>query len=158
MNMSLRQQARRAAAEDFKEDKPSDLASLPARGPLQVKNQVIGLLLQNGEGGDVYPDKAFKETSSAVVHISKKDLNGAPYKMTVVCEVLNPDNPNRDYRGRIVEVLGDMGNNDVRMLSVLRQYGLSQTFPEEVLNEVSDLPVDPEPSLIEEEIKTAGRT
>ena len=99
MNMSLRQQARRAAAEGFKEDKPSDLASLPARGPLQVKNQVIGLLLQNGEGGDVYPDKAFKETSSAVVHISKKDLNGAPYKMTVVCEVLNPDNPNGDYRG-----------------------------------------------------------
>ena len=157
MNMSLRQQARRAAAEGFKEDKPSDLASLPARGPLQVKNQVIGLLLQNGEGGDVYPDKAFKETSSAVVHISKKDLNGAPYKMTVVCEVLNPDNPNGDYRGRIVEVLGDMGNNDVRMLSVLRQYGLSQTFPEEVLNEVSDLPVDPEPSLIEEEIKNGRK-
>lgn len=148
-NMSLRQQARRAAAESFSADGPKNFADLAPRGPLQVKNQVIGRLVQNGEGGDVYPDQAFRETNFGVIHIDKNHLNGAPFKMTVVCEVLNPDNTNRDFRGRIVEVLGDMGNNDVRMLSVLRQYGLSQTFPDDVIEEVKDLPVNPDPGMVE---------
>lgn len=151
-NMSLRQQARRAAAESFSADGPKNFADLAPRGPLQVKNQVIGRLVQNGEGGDVYPDQAFRETNFGVIHIDKNHLNGAPFKMTVVCEVLNPDNTNRDFRGKIVEVLGDMGNNDVRMLSVLRQYGLSQTFPNDVIEEVKDLPVNPDPGMVETQI------
>lgn len=152
LNMSLRQQARRAAAEGVTSDAPRNFADLSPRGPLQVKNQVIGRLVQNGEGGDVYPDQAFRETNFGVIHIDKAHLNGAPFKMTVVCEVLNPDNTNKDFRGKIVEVLGDMGNNDVRMLSVLRQYGLSQTFPDLVNEEVKDLPVNPDPKMIEEQI------
>ncbi|MBR1796872.1 MAG: ribonuclease R [Clostridiales bacterium] len=156
LNMSLRQQQRRAAAEGISSDAPRNYSELKPRGPLMVKNQVIGLLVQNGDAGDVYPDRAFRETDFGVVHIDRENLNGAPYRMTVVCEIINPDNPNRDFRGRIVEVLGDVGNNDVRMLSVLRQYGLSQTFPEGVTAEVSDLPVNPDPKLIDEQIK-AGR-
>ena len=156
-NMSLRQQARRAAAESFSADGPKNFADLAPRGPLQVKNQVIGRLVQNGEGGDVYPDQAFRETNFGVIHIDKNHLNGAPFKMTVVCEVLNPDNTNRDFRGKIVEVLGDMGNNDVRMLSVLRQYGLSQTFPDDVIEEVKDLPVNPDPGMVETQIDEGRR-
>ncbi|MCR5048194.1 MAG: ribonuclease R [Saccharofermentans sp.] len=156
-NMSLRQQARRAAAESFSADGPKNFADLAPRGPLQVKNQVIGRLVQNGEGGDVYPDQAFRETNFGVIHIDKNHLNGAPFKMTVVCEVLNPDNTNRDFRGKIVEVLGDMGNNDVRMLSVLRQYGLSQTFPDDVIEEVKDLPVNPDPGMVETRIDEGRR-
>lgn len=151
-NMSIRQQARRAAAEgDF--DKPKNFAELEARGPLQVKNQVVGLLLPHGEGGVVIPDKSFKETNFGKVYIDKTHLNGAPYKMTVVCEVINPTNTTHEFYGKIIEVLGDIGKHDVRMMTVLRQYGLSQTFPEAVVNEVKDLPLNPEPELIESEIK-----
>ncbi len=157
MNMSLRQQARRAAAEGVRSDVPKNFAELEPKGPLGVKNQVVGRLIQNGDAGDVYPDQAFRDTNFGVIHISKENLNGAPYKMTVVCEVLNPDNQNKDFRGKIIEVLGDMGNNDVRMLSVLRQYGLSQTFPEAVEDEVKDLPVNPAPELIDEQIKRGRR-
>ena len=156
-NMSIRQQARRAAAEGFTSDAPKNFADLSPRGPLGVKNQVIGRLVQNGEGGLVYPDQAFRETNFGVIHIDKNNLNGAPFKMTVVCEVLNPDNMNKDFRGKIVEVLGDMGNNDVRMLSVLRQYGLSQTFPDDVNEEVKDLPVNPDPGMVEEQIKVGRK-
>lgn len=157
LNMSLRQQARRAAAEGVRSDAPRNFDELAPRGPLQVKNQVVGKLIKNGEGGDVYPDPAFRETNFAVIHVDKKNLYGAPYNMTVVCEVLNPDNMNKDFRGKIVEVLGDMGNDDVRMMSVLRQYGLSQSFPKPVEDEVRDLPVNPDPSVVEEQIK-GGRT
>ena len=155
-NMSLKQQARRAAAEGYSSEGPRNFAELAPRGPMQVKNRVIGRLVQNGDSGVVYPDQAFRETNFGVIKIDKENLNGAPFKMTVVCEVLNPDNLNKDFRGKIVEVLGDMGNNDVRMLSVLRQYGLSQTFPDAVNDEVKDLPVNPDPSMVDEQIK-AGR-
>ena len=54
-------------------------------------------------------------------------------------------------------MLGDLGNNDVRMLAVLRQYGLSQTFPDEVNDEVKDLPVNPDPDMVEHEIKSGRK-
>ena len=50
LNMSLKQQARRAAAEGVSSEAPKNFADLAPRGPLQVKNQVIGRLVQNGEG------------------------------------------------------------------------------------------------------------
>ncbi|MCR5593663.1 MAG: ribonuclease R [Saccharofermentans sp.] len=151
--MDIRQEKRRAAAESFSYDEPRNYADLAPRGPLEVKNRVVGVLLPNGEGGIVVPDKAFKETNFGPVQIDRNNLNGAPFKMTVVCEILNPENQFKDFRGKIVEVLGDMGNGDVRMMSVLRAFGLSPTFPDAVIDEVKDLPVNPEPSKIDSEIK-----
>ena len=84
-------------------------------------------------------------------------MNGAPFNMVVVCEVLNPNGDKGDLRGTITEVLGDYGNNDVRMMTVLRQFGLSQTFPEKVLKEVEPLPVNPDPELIIKEIAGGRR-
>lgn len=156
LNMSIRQQTRRAVT-DSSIDKPKNFAELEARGPLQVKNQVVGLLLPHGEGGVVIPDRSFKETNFGKVYIDKSHLNGAPYKMTVVCEIINPTNTTHEFYGKIVEVLGDIGKHDVRMTAVLRQFGLSQTFPDAVVNEVKDLPVNPEPELIKKEIENGRK-
>ncbi|MBO7525238.1 MAG: VacB/RNase II family 3'-5' exoribonuclease, partial [Clostridia bacterium] len=79
-------------------------------------------------------------------------LNGAPYGMKVVCEVLNPSAKRAEYEGRIIEVLGDPGNNDVAMLSILRQFGLSNVFPAAVTDEASRLPLSPTEEQIEEAI------
>ena len=146
-----------SASSDLLSDTPINYSQLAPRGPMQVVNQVVGTLIANGEGGLVIPDPAFKETNFGNVRIDKNKLNGAPFGMTVVCEILNPSNQNRDFRGQIIEVLGDMGNNNVRMLSVLRQFGLSQKFPEAVMSEVEPLPVNPDPEIVEREI-AAGRT
>ncbi|MBR2294992.1 MAG: ribonuclease R [Clostridiales bacterium] len=152
VNMSIRQQERNAVV-SFGPDEPKCFADLAPRGPLAVKNRVVGLLIENGDEGIVLPDPSFKEANFGRIRIERSHLNGAPFKMTVVCEILNPENENRDFRGDIVEVLGDMGNNDVRMLAVLRQYGLSQTFPDAVNKEIEDLGTNPDPGLVEEEIK-----
>ncbi len=152
VNMSIRQQERNAVV-SFGPDEPKCFADLAPRGPLAVKNRVVGLLIENGDEGIVLPDPSFKEANFGRIRIERSHLNGAPFKMTVVCEILNPENENRDFRGDIVEVLGDMGNNDVRMLAVLRQYGLSQTFPDAVNKEIEDLGTNPDPELVEEEIK-----
>ena len=151
-NMSIRQQERNAVIA-VPSDEPKCFADLAPRGPLAVKNRVVGVLIENGDEGIVLPDPTFRETNFGRIRIERSHLNGAPFKMTVVCEILNPESENRDFRGDIVEVLGDMGNNDVRMLSVLRQYGLSQTFPDAVNEEIKDLDVNPTEETVEEEIK-----
>ncbi len=136
---------------------PETLADQAPRGPLQVKNQVIGILRQSPTGGVVIPDPYFRSTDYGAIEIDKNHLNGAPFNMVVVCEVLNPNCDRGDCRGTITEVLGDYGNSDVRMMTVLRQFGLSQTFPEKVLSEVDPLPVNPDPEQVIKEIADGRR-
>ena len=138
MNMSAaqRRRNREIRAKVIEQTSPQCIDDLEARGPLKVKNQVIGMLRSHGNGGVVMPDPAFKDTDFGAVLIDKNHLNGAPFDMAVVCEILNPTAGKGELRGSIKEVLGDIGNNDVRMLTVLRQFGLSQSFPEKVLKEV----------------------
>jgi len=152
MSAASRKNAARLAMREAESGKPSNLAELPARGPEGVRNTVIGTLKQKGDGGVVIPDATFKETDFGPVDIARNNLNGAPFDMVVVCEVLNPAAERGSLRGKIVEVLGDMGNSDVRMLAVLRQYGLSQTFPDEVLDEVKDLPTSPSEETVKSEL------
>ncbi|MCI1769689.1 MAG: ribonuclease R [Mageeibacillus sp.] len=135
-------------------ERPQCLADVLPRGPLQVTNQVVGMLRQTEDGGVVIPEATFKTTNFGAVAIDNNHLNGAPFDMLVVCEVLNPEAEKGKCRGNIKEVLGSIGSNDVRMLSVLRQYGLEQSFPESVMNEVEPLPVNPDPETVEEEIKS----
>ena len=158
-NMSSAQKRRNRIIKAKEEQSvfPPTLADMDPRGPLQVKNQVIGILRQSPTGGVVIPDPSFRSTDYGAIEIDKNHLNGAPFNMVVVCEVLNPNCDRGDCRGTITEVLGDYGNNDVRMLTVLRQFGLSQTFPENVLKEVEPLPVNPAPELIVNEISKGRR-
>lgn len=153
-NMSAAQRRRNRVIKAKEEQSalPPTLADMAPRGPLQVKNQVIGILRQTPTGGVVIPDPAFRSTDYGAIEIDKNHLNGAPFNMVVVCEVLNPNCDRGDCRGTITEVLGDAGNNDVRMLTVLRQFGLSQEFPQKVIKEVEPLPVNPDPSQIADEI------
>lgn len=158
MNMSAaqRRRNREIKAKAIEHTSPQCIADLEARGPLKVKNQVIGILRQHGTGGIVMPDPTFRDTDFGAVVIDKNHLNGAPFDMAVVCEILNPESGKGELRGSVKEVLGDIGNNDVRMLTVLRQFGLSQTFPEKVLKEVEPVAS----SLSEEEVNrsvAAGR-
>ena len=158
-NMSAAQKRRNRLIKAKEEQSafPETLADQAPRGPLQVKNQVIGILRQSPTGGVVIPDPSFRSTDYGAIEIDKNHLNGAPFNMVVVCEVLNPNCDRGDCRGTITEVLGDYGNSDVRMMTVLRQFGLSQTFPEKVLSEVDPLPVNPDPEQVIKEIADGRR-
>lgn len=158
MNMSSAQRRRNIEirAKAIEQSRPQCIDDLGARGPLQVKNQVIGILRPHGNGGVVLPDPAFKDNDFGAVLISKNHLNGAPFDMAVVCEILNPTAGKGELNGTIKEVLGDIGNNDVRMLTVLRQFGLSQTFPDKVLKEVEPVATTLDEAQVNSEI-ASGR-
>ena len=157
MSASQKRRNRVIKAKETETALPKTLADLEPRGPLQVKNQVIGILRQTPTGGVVIPDPSFRSTDYGNIEIDRNHLNGAPFNMVVVCEVLNPNCDRGDCRGTITEVLGDIGNNDVRMMTVLRQFGLSMTFPDKVLKEVEPLPVNPDPLEVEKEIQGGRR-
>ena len=150
--MSLRQKQRNAVMKPMEDDRPKNFSEVMPRGPLAVKNTVVGMLKENGDGGIVVPDPSFKETNFGLLNIDRNNMNGAPYNMVVVAEVLNPSATDGNYRGKITEVLGDIGNNDVKMLTVMHQFGLSRTFPDFVMDEVKDLPVSPSDEEIEYEL------
>ncbi|MBO4926947.1 MAG: ribonuclease R [Clostridiales bacterium] len=126
------------------------VAEMPPRGPLALENQCVGILKETRDGGVVVPDPGYPASSYGHIIIRRNQLNGAPYGMKVVCEILNPSAKRAEYEGRIVEVLGDPGSNDVAMLSILRQFGLNSVFPAAVMDEASSLPLSPTEAQIEE--------
>lgn len=140
--------AAKSMPENLVSDAPSNYAELAPRGPEGVKNTVVGLLRPKGNGGEVIPGASFREADFGPVSIYSKDLNGAPFGMTVVCEILNPYAHKGQFRGKIVEVLGDYGNSNVRMTEVIRRYGLKQDFPDEVKAEIEPVGI----SLTDEEV------
>ena len=122
-----------------------------ARGPLAAKNQCVGILSEHDFGGIVQPDVGYDKMQYGRILIRKNQLFGAPFGMKVVCEIINPDSEPQSYEGRIIEVLGDPGNGDIAILSILKQNGLSTVFPEAVLAQADTFPVSPEDA----EIRTA---
>lgn len=125
------------------------VAEMAPRGPLALENQCVGILRETRDGGVVIPDPGYPSAFGQVM-IRKNMLNGAPFGMKVVCEISNPSASRANYEGRIIEVLGDPGSNDVEMLSVLRQFGLSPVFPVAVLEEAEKLPLNPSDTQIED--------
>ncbi len=135
----------------------SPVSNNPPRGPLAQKNQCVGILREDGFNGYVEPDAGYDTTQYGKIRIFSRDLNGAPFGMKVVCEIKNPEAPAGAYEGRIVEVLGDPGRSDIAILSIIRQYGLSPSFPEVVLEEAEKLPVMPSDKELTDAIDS-GRT
>lgn len=129
----------------------------PPRGPLALSNQCVGILREDGFNGFVEPDAGYDTTQYGKIRIFSRDLNGAPFGMKVVCEIKNPGAPAGAYEGKIIEVLGDPGRSDIAILSIIRQYGLSPSFPEAVLDEAESLPVAPSEKEISDAI-ASGRT
>ena len=67
------------------------------------------------------------------VIIPKKKLNGARDGEKAVVKIINfPSKDSKKIIGEVVDVLGESGNNDVEMNTILAQYGLPYKYPKEV--------------------------
>ena len=112
--------------------------------------KIIGILEQDGRDGLVSPDG--KLVSINALRIPEPYLNGAPFGMKVVVELISsPDSP--DPLGKVVEVLGDPGRPDVAMEAIMLMHGLSETFPEEVEAELELIPYELSEEALEEALK-----
>lgn len=89
-----------------------------------------GTLEKRGNTIKVYPDN-FK-LPQIIVPVSLSDFAKDGDK--VLCEITSY--PQRGLpHGKVVEILGESGDFDAEELSIIRTFGLSETFPQNVLNE-----------------------
>lgn len=124
----------------------------PPKGPMAVKNQCVGILYQKDRDGYVEPDPGYDLRQYGKIWIPNRFLNGAPFGMKVVCEIINPQDTGADYYGKVVEVIGDPMRHDVAILSIMRQFGLRESFPEDVLKEADAIVSELTQEMIQNEI------
>ncbi|MFW5991745.1 MAG: ribonuclease R, partial [Halanaerobiaceae bacterium] len=81
--------------------------------------------------------------------IPKEEINGARQDQKVVAEISRWPEKNRNPEGRIVEILGDKDAGGVDIEAIIRQLELPRDFPQEVQQEVRNIPSE----IPEEEIR-----
>lgn len=102
--------------------------------------RIVGTFVQSGKNGYVIPDNDnyFKD-----VFIPADMINGATPMSKVVVDIdenVTNDNP----FGQVIHILGRRGERNAEVLSILRNYGFSEVFPEEVIEEAERIEYKPE--------------
>ena len=96
------------------------------------RETVVGIFQKSRNFGFVVPDNKSYETD---IYIPKKYWNKARNNFKVVAEITTYPKKGKNAEGKIVEVLGDINEAGVDMLSLVKRYKLPNMFPIPVLNE-----------------------
>lgn len=94
--------------------------------------KIVGTFESSKSFGFVTPDDT---KINQDIFIPKKEFNGAKIGMKVVVEVTKWPEGRRSAEGRIIEVIGKIGDPGVDILSVIHQYDLPLEFPPAVQSE-----------------------
>ena len=92
----------------------------------------VGIFQKNKNFGFVVPDNKSFETD---IFISKKDFGKARNNHKVVVEITKYPSKGRNAEGKVIEVIGDVNQAGVDMLSIIKEHSLPARFPKEVVNE-----------------------
>ena len=94
------------------------------------KTTLVGTFQKSKNFGFVVPDdKAF----GTDIFISKKHFGKARDKHKVVVKITKYPEQGKKAEGEIVEVLGGINQAGVDMLSIIKEFELPSTFPQEVV-------------------------
>lgn len=95
----------------------------------RARTKFIGTLQMNDKFGFLIPDN---DKITIDLYIPKTKLNEAKDGEKVIGEITDWPNDSKNPFGKITEILGEAGNNDVVMHSILFEYDLPYEFPEKV--------------------------
>ncbi len=100
------------------------------------KDTVVGIFKKDKNFGFVIPDdKKF----GGDIFISKKNFGKARNNHKVVVKITKYPEKGRKAEGKIVEVIGNVNEAGVDMLSLIKEYKLPYKFPENVVEEAKRL-------------------
>jgi len=107
------------------------------------KVTVIGVFQKNKDFGFVVPDDKKFGTD---IYVPKKYTKGAKEEDKVVAKITKYPTDGKNAEGEIVEVLGNINQAGVDMLSVIKEFDLPSEFPENVIQEAKKISqeIDPE--------------
>jgi ribonuclease R len=101
------------------------------------KDTVVGIFQKSRNFGFVVPDdKAF----GTDVFISKTKCMGAKNNDKVIVYITKYPAKGKNAEGEIVEILGNINQAGVDMLSVIKEFGLESEFPAQVMQYVKNIP------------------
>ena len=100
------------------------------------KNKIVGTFKNSKNFGFVIPDDRNFGTD---IFISKNNFLGAKNNQKVVVKIVKFAEKGKKAEGKIIEVLGNIDEAGVDMLSLVKEYDLPYEFPEPVINEAKSL-------------------
>ena len=96
------------------------------------KDTLVGTFQNNKNFGFVVPDDKNFGTD---IYISKKNFGKARNNHKVLVKIIKYPEKNKKAEGKIIEVLGNVNEAGVDMLSIIKEHNLPSTFPEPVVDE-----------------------
>ena len=96
------------------------------------KQTVVGIFQKSKNFGFVVPDNKSFETD---IFIAKKNFGKARNNHKVVVEITKYPSKGKNAEGKVIEVIGDVNQAGVDMLSIIKEHSLPAKFPKEVVNE-----------------------
>lgn len=108
----------------------------------RANEKIVGTFESSKTFGFVTPDNT---KLSQDIFVPKKAFHGAKTGSKVVVEITKWPDRRRNAEGKVIEVLGKVGDPGVDVLSVMRQYDLSETFPEDVQEAADNVEQEPAP-------------
>ena len=96
------------------------------------KDTVVGIFQNNKNFGFVVPDDKSFGTD---IFISKKNFGKARNNHKVLVQITKYPEKGKKAEGEIIEVIGNVNEAGVDMLSLIKEYDLPYKFPEEVIEE-----------------------
>ncbi|NLW12796.1 MAG: ribonuclease R, partial [Clostridiaceae bacterium] len=103
----------------------------------RANKTIVGTFEKDQNFGFVVPDD---KRISMDIFVPKDELNGAKNGYKVVVEVTKWSSKRRNPEGKVIEVLGHKDDVGTDILSIIRQFELPETFPEEVIQAAKDIP------------------
>ena len=100
------------------------------------KDKYVGVFQKSKNFGFVVLDDRKIKTD---IYISKKNSKKAKNNQKVVVQILKLPEKNRKAEGKIIEILGNINQAGVDMLSLVKDYDLPYEFPEAVINEAKEI-------------------
>jgi ribonuclease R len=98
----------------------------------RFKTKFVGTLQVSDRFAFLVPDSPKMPTD---IFIPLPKLNGGEDGQKVVGEITNWNKHAKNPNGKVIEVLGDAGDNDTEIHSILHEYGLPYSFDEDVTAE-----------------------
>ncbi len=110
---------------------------------IEERETIVGTFKNNKSFGFVVPDN---RKLSKDIFISKKYFNGAKNNDKVIVKIIKKEEKDKKPEGKIIEVIGNINESGIDMLSIVKEFNLPYEFPKPVLEEAKNIlkKVEPE--------------
>ena len=100
------------------------------------KDSLVGVFTKSQNYGFVVPDDRKFGTD---IYISKKNMGKARNNSKVLVQITKYPEKGKNAEGKVIEVLGNINEAGVDMLSLIKEYKLPYEFPEKVVEEAKSI-------------------